>query len=357
MKAIFHETYGGPEVLRFGDLPRPEPGPGDVLVQVHAAGINGYDLMVRAGSNYRPNEAWPHIPGGDMGGVVAELGPGVERSDLQPGRRCTAWWVVPCDRCEQCMSGHFNRCALRYRYLGAHLRGCYAQYVVLPARNVVPIPDTMTFEEAAAFPNPYGTAWHMLITRARVRPGETVLVQAAGAGVSIAGIQILKLGGCRVIATAGSDEKCELARRLLGVDEAINYRQQDFQAEVMRLTGKRGVDLVLEHVGSDVFEKSIRCLTRGGRLVTCGGTAGYQVSFNVAYVFHKELTIIGSNSAVKPELDAMMPHVASGRLKPIVDRVFPLEEAAEAHRYVEARRNFGKVVLRVPQEAAAPGIA
>lgn len=349
MKAVYYEEYGGPEVLRFGELPRPEPGPGEALVAVHAVGINGYDLMARAGSNYKPNKSWPHILGGDFGGVLAALGPGVDRTDLRVGQRCTAWWVVPCGHCEQCMAGHFNRCAVNYRYLGAHLPGCYAQYAVLPARNLVPIPDSLSYEAAAGFPNPYGTAWHMLVTRAGVRPGETALVQAAGAGVSIAGIQILKLAGCRVIATAGSDAKCDLARRLLGVDEMINYREQDFQQEVMRLTGKRGVDLVLEHVGGDVFEKSIRCLTRGGRLVTCGGTADYQVGFNVAYLFHKELTLIGSNSAIKPELDAMLPHLASGRLAPIIDRVFPLAEAAQAHRYVEERRNFGKVVLQVPQ--------
>jgi NADPH:quinone reductase-like Zn-dependent oxidoreductase len=346
MLASVYHAYGPPDVLRYEEIARPVAGPGEVVVKVRAVAVNAFDLMAREG-RYRPNKGkFPHVLGADFGGEVAEIGAGVERQ-LERGQRVTAWWVVPCDSCEQCMTAHWNRCALDYRYLGAHLHGAYAQYVKLPAINLVPIPARMSFEEAAAFPTAYGTAWHMLVTRARIEPGETVLIQAAGSGVSVAGIQIAKLAGARVFATSSTAEKLERARQL-GADEVINYREQDFQAEVMRLTAKRGVDLVFEHVGGDVLEASIRALTRGGRLVTCGGTAGYTVAINIAHVFHKELTIIGANSAIRAELDQMMPLIAAGRFAPVIDRTFPLAEAAAAHRYVEARRQFGKIVL-VPE--------
>ena len=343
MKAAAYSEYGEPEVLQYVDVPRPVPGRGEVLVRVRAVSINAFDLMARAG-RYTPNKGvFPHILGSDFAGEIAEIGPEV-REPLQVGQRVTAWWVVPCGRCEQCITGNPNICAFDYKYLGAHLWGAYAQYVKLPAFNVIPLPETVSWEEGAAFPTMYGTAWHMLVSQAHVRLGETVLVQAAGAGVSVAGIQIAKLAGATVFATASTDAKLERARAL-GADAVINYREQDFQQEVMRLTGKRGVDLVFEHVGGDVFEKSIRSLTRGGRLVTCGGTASYDVAFNVAYIFHKQLSIIGSNSATKRELEEMMPLLAERKLQPVVDRVFPLPEAAAAHHYVADRRNFGKVVL------------
>ncbi len=348
MAAVYH-AYGPPEVLRYEAIARPAPGPGEVVVKVRAVSINAFDLMAREG-RYQPNKGrFPHILGSDFGGEIAAIGPGVARP-LEIGQRVTAWWVVPCGYCEQCLTGHWNRCALDYKYLGAHLHGAYAQYVKLPAINLVPMPAEMSFEEAAAFPTAYGTAWHMLVTRARVTPGETVLIHAASSGVSVAGIQIAKLAGARVFATSSTAEKLERARRL-GADVVINYREQDFQAEVMRLTGKRGVDLVFEHVGGDVLEASIRSLTRGGRLVTCGGTAGYTVPINIAHVFHKELTLIGSNSAIRQELDQMMPLIKAGRLRPVIGRSFPLDAAADAHRYVEGQNHFGKVVL-IPEHPA-----
>jgi NADPH:quinone reductase-like Zn-dependent oxidoreductase len=345
MAMVFYE-YGPPEVLRYEEVARPVAGPGEAIVRVRAVGINAADLMARAG-RYKPNEGrFPHILGTDFGGEVVELGTGVS-GPVQVGSRVTDWWVVPCGYCEQCMTGNWNRCALDYKYLGAHLHGAYAQYVKLPAMNLIEIPREMSFEEAAGFPNPYGTAWHMLVTRGHIRVGETILIQAAGSGVSVAGIQIAKHAGLVVIATAGSEDKLARARAL-GADFVINYREQNFREEVMKLTGKRGVDVVFEHVGGDVFGESIRSLTRGGRLLTCGGTAGYDVAFNMAHIFHKELTIIGSNSAIRQELVQMMPLVKTGVLKPIVDRIFPLDEAAEAHRYVAERSQFGKVVL-VPE--------
>jgi len=344
MKAAYFERYGPPDVLKFGDLPDPEPGPGEALIKVHAVSLNAFDLMAREG-RYKPNRAFPHILGSDFGGEVAAID-AAAGVPYTVGQRVTAWWVVPCWRCEQCLGGHPNRCALDYKYLGAHLPGAYAQYVKLPAMNLIPIPDAMTWEQAAAFPTAFGTAWHMLVTVAELRGGETALIHAASSGVSTAAIQIAKALGAYVYTTGSTDAKLEKAKAI-GADETINYATQDFQAEIMRRTGKRGVDVVLEHVGGDVWEKSIRCLTRGGRLVTTGGTASYDVSMNVAYVFHKELKLLGANSTTKRELEVQMRLIGERRMTPVVDRVFPLEEAAEAHRYLSARRQFGKVVLRV----------
>ena len=244
------------------------------------------------------------------------------------------------------MAGHHNRCASDYRYLGAHEHGAYAQYVKMPADHLIPLPDTVTFEQAAAFPNAFGTAWHMLVDRANLRAGETVLVNSASSGVSMAAIQICKLARAYVYTTSSADWKLERAKEL-GADEVINYNDVDFVDEILKRTNKRGVDLVVEHVGGDFLEKSIRCLTRGGRVVTVGGTKSYDCKVPVNYIFHKELQIIGSNSATKHNLEVMMPLLGAGKLKTVIDRVFPLQEAADAHRYLESGKQFGKVVLRV----------
>lgn len=346
MKAVIYEEYGDPEVLRYvEDFATPRPGPGEALVQVHAVGLNGYDLMARAG-RYKPNRGvFPHILGGDFGGVLMALGPDTH-SDLALGTRVTAWWVVPCGTCDQCLGGHHNRCSQNYRYLGAHLRGAYAQYVTIPAINLIPLPESLSYEEAAAFPNAFGTAWHMLMDRARLSAGETVLVNSASSGVSMAAIQIAKLAGAYVYATSSADWKLEKATAL-GADETIDYNSCDFAEEIMKRTGKRGVDVVVEHVGGDFLDKSIRSLTRGGRLVTVGGTQDYACEIQVNYIFHKELSVIGSNSATKHDLELMMPFLADGRLKCVIDKVFPLQEAVEAHRYLEGAQQFGKVVLTI----------
>ena len=341
--SVFHE-YGGLEKLRYERIPRPAVGRDDVLIQVRATGVNAFDIMVREGS-YKPNKTFPHILGEDIAGVVAGVGPEV-REPFRPGQRVFVYAAVGCGRCEMCLAGSPNVC-VHYQYFGAHLPGGYAQYVTVPSFNVVSMPDTISFEEGAAFVLNFLTSWHELVTRAQVRPGETVLVLAAGSGIGIAAIQILKLVGCRVIATASTEDKLRRAKAL-GADDLINYREQDFQKEVMRLTGKRGVDVVFENVGSTTWDQSVRSLTRGGRLVTCGGTAGYDVTMNVAHVFHKELIIIGSNHGTKRELLAMLPLLAAGKLRPIVDKVFPLKDARAAHEYIQDRRVFGKVVL-VPE--------
>lgn len=345
MKAVIFERYGDPDVLRYTDVPAPTLERGEALVKVHAVALNGYDLMARAG-RYKPNKGrFPHILGGDFGGELVALD-AEAKTDLPLGTRVTSWWVLPCGYCDQCMTGHPNRCSRDYRYLGAHVPGAYAQYVKMPAHHLIPLPKNVTYEDAAAFPNAFGTAWHMVVTRGAVRPGETVLVNSASSGVSMAAIQICKLIGARVFTTSSSDWKLERAKAL-GADELINYNTVDFVDEVLRLTGKRGVDCVIEHVGGDFLGKSVRCLTRGGRVVTAGGTKSYDCSVQVNFIFHKELSIIGSNSATKQDLEAMMPMLDDGRLKTVVDRVFPLAQAAEAHRYLEAAKQFGKVLLKV----------
>jgi NADPH:quinone reductase-like Zn-dependent oxidoreductase len=347
MKASIYEQYGDADVLKFAEVPTPVPARDEALVKVHAVGLNGYDLMARSG-RYKPNKGkFPHILGGDFGGELVALGPDTT-CEIPIGTRVTSWWVVPCGHCEQCMEGFQNRCSRNYRYLGAHLPGAYAQYVKLPAHHLIPLPDTVSFEAAAAFPNAFGTAWHMIVDRGNVRPGESVLVNSASSGVSMAAIQICKNLGAYVYASSSADWKLERAKEL-GADEVINYNETDFVEEIMKRTGKRGVDAVIEHVGGDFLGKSVKCLTRGGRVVTVGGTKSYQCDVEVNYIFHKELSIIGSNSATKHDLQAMMPLLGSGKLKAVIDRVFPLQEAAEAHRYLESAKQFGKVILKVEQ--------
>lgn len=347
MKAVCIYEYGGRDKLTYADLPIPAVGPREALIEVCATGVNAFDIMVREG-RYKPNKGrFPHIFGEDIAGRVAALGPEVTEP-LRVGQRVVVYAAVGCGWCEQCIQGQPNACAIDYRYFGAHLPGGYAQYVTVPAANVVPLPDNVSYEAGAAFVVTFLTSWHMLVTRANLRPGETVLIQAAGAGVSIAGIQIAKLVGAHVIATASTDAKLERAKEL-GADEVINYHEQDFQAEVMQMTNKRGVDVVFEHVGGDVWDPSVRSLTRGGRLVTCGGTASYDVRMNVAHVFHKQLQIIGSNHGTKRELETMMPLLRDGKLRPVIDSVYPLEDAAKAHQRLEERLQFGRVVLTPPQ--------
>ena len=344
MKAAIFKQYGGPEVLEYADMPVPRPGRGEALVRVSAVGVNGYDLMARAG-RYKPNKGkFPHILGGDFGGELVELGPEA-KCDLPIGTRVTSWSLLPCGYCEQCLGGFPNRCARDYRYLGAHEPGAYAQFVKWQAHHLIPLPEKVSFEQVAAFPVVFGTAWRM-IKRAGVRPGETVLINAASAGVSIAAIQICKLIGAYVFATSSAEWKLEKAKAL-GADEVINYNETDFADEVLKRTKKRGVDAVIEHVGGDFLGKSIRCLTRGGRLVTTGGTRSYDCQIEVNYIFHKELKIIGSNSFTKLDVEAVLAMLGQGRLHSVIDRVFPLEEASEAHRYLEAGKHFGKIVLRV----------
>lgn len=340
-RAVQLEEFGPPEVLRIVDTPTPEPGPGQALVRVKACALNGFELLMRKGS-YRPYESVPHVMGGDIAGIVEAYGPGC-RTDLPTGTEVLLYYVIACGHCEPCLQGQPNTC-LSYGYLGAKYRGGYADYVVVPEDNLVAIPASVDMVTAASFPLGYCTAWHQLFSRGQLQAGEWLMVMAGGSGIGSAAIQMGKLAGAKIIATAGSKEKCDKTLAL-GADYAIDYRKQDLVAEVRGITGKRGVDIVFEHVGGPMFEDVVRCVTRNGRIVTCGGTAGYQISFNVAHIFHKQISIIGSNSGTKWELERMLPYLADGRLKPVVDSVFPLEDAVKAHHLLEARSAFGKVVL------------
>jgi NADPH:quinone reductase-like Zn-dependent oxidoreductase len=339
-EAVVLREHGGPEVLRRERLPIEEPGPGDVRVAVRAVALNHLDLWVRRGGPAF-KLTWPHRLGADVSGVVDAVGPGV--SDLEIGQRVVVSPGVSCGVCRQCLSGRDNLCR-QYGILGEHRSGGYGQLLVVPRRNIAPYPGELSFPEAAAGLLTFLTAWQMLVEKAAVKPGETVLVQGAASGVGVAGVQIARLFGARVIATAGSDDK--LARlRDLGAEATVNYRTTDFVAEVKKLTGRRGVDVVFEHVGGATFEGSIRAVATGGRVVTCGATSGFKPEIDLRHIFFRQVAILGSTMGSKGALLEVLEHIAAGRLRPVVDRVMPLAEAAEAHRLLESRAVFGKIVL------------
>ncbi len=342
MQAVTIRQHGGPEVLKMEELPAPEPGPGEVRVAVRACAMNHLDIWVRRGIPGR-TIPFPHIPGCDVAGVVHQRGPGAE--EVAEGTPVIVSPGTSCGRCAQCLAGRDNLCR-SYGILGEHRHGGYAQYVVVPAANLLAHPEAMPFTQAAALPLVFLTAWHMLVRKANVRAGETVLVQAGGSGVGSAAIQIAKLHGARVITTVGSDDKMAKAKAL-GADEVIQYRRQDFLEVVRALTDRRGVDVVFEHTGEATFAQSVLALTWGGRLVTCGATTGYMPKIDLRHVFFRQLTIFGSTMGSKADLFDVLGHVRTGKLRPVVDRIFPLHEAADAHRYVEDRAVFGKVVLQV----------
>jgi NADPH:quinone reductase-like Zn-dependent oxidoreductase len=342
MKAIVYAEHGGPEVLRYTDVPELEIGAGEVLVRVRACALNHLDLWLRRGIPSL-KVPLPHIPGSDIAGEVARAGDGVtnvkvgDRVMLQPG--------ISCGACEKCLAGDDNLCK-SYRIFGEMVDGGCAEYVKAPAVNCVPIPEGVSFEAAAAFPLVSLTAWHMLISRAKLQPAETVLVLAAGSGVGSAAIQIAKASGAWVIATAGSDAKLARAREL-GADEVINHSTEKIATEVKRLTGRRGVDVVFEHVGEATWNESIRSLAPGGRLVTCGATTGYNGAIDIRYLFTRQISLLGSFMGSKSDLLAAVEFLKRGLLKPVIDIVLPLEKCAEAHRRLENSEQFGKIVLKV----------
>ncbi|MBE3071473.1 MAG: zinc-binding dehydrogenase [Acidobacteria bacterium] len=335
MHAIRFHEHGGPDVLRYEEAPDPGVGPGEALVRVRACALNHLDLWQRRGLQ-RVTIPLPHISGSDVAGDVvggdAEVG---LRVLLQPG--------LSCGRCAACLAGRDNECP-RYDILGYRTDGGYAQFVRVPVQNLVPIPPAIGYVEAAAFPLTFVTAWHMLVTRAQVRPGDDVLVLAAGSGVGQAAIQVAALHGARVLATGGSPDKLEQARRL-GAAEVIDHHAQNIAAEVKRLTNRRGVDIVVEHVGQATWDSSLRSLAPGGRLVTCGATSGPEGIIDLRFLFSRQLSLLGSYMGTKGELVAAARFFFAGRLKPVVDRTFPLADAADAQRHLEEARHFGKIVL------------
>jgi NADPH:quinone reductase-like Zn-dependent oxidoreductase len=341
MRAVVFHEHGGPEVLVAEEIPRPSPRADQVLVEVRACALNHLDVWVRRGIPGM-TLTLPHVLGNDVAGVVAEVGELV--TNVEPGDRVLLAPGVSCGVCRQCLAGDDNLCAT-YDMIGYGIPGGYAEYVVAPARNAHPIPLGLSFEQAAAIPLTFLTAWHMLVGRARVKAGEDVLVLAAGSGVGSAAIQVAKLLGARVIATASTEEKLERALDL-GADDTINYvAEPAFHKVVKRLTDGKGVEVVVEHVGAATWRSSVASLARNGRLVTCGATTGYEATVDLRHLFFRHLSLLGSFMGRHEELVTLLAFFEDGRLKPVVDRVLPLEHAAEAHRLMGDRAQFGKLVL------------
>jgi len=340
MKAVIFKQHGGPEVLEHAEVRDPVIKATEVLVQVKACALNHLDVWTRAGLP-GIKIPLPHILGNDIAGVVREVGELV--SWVRVGDEVMLHPGVSCGHCEQCLSGQDNLCSA-YDILGYGLDGGYAELVAVPAVNVIPKPAILNWEEAAALPLVTVTAWHMLVTRASVQPGEVVLVHAAGSGVGSMAIQIAKLRGARVIATASSDEKLAKAAEL-GADDVVNYSNDDWPKEVRRLTNKKGVDVVFEHTGAATWTGSISSLKTGGRLVTCGATSGFAAQTDLRQVFYRHLTILGSFMGSKAELLAAMKFVETGKIRAVVDRTLPLAEARQAHELMQDCSQFGKLVL------------
>ncbi len=340
MKAVVFERFGGPEVLEHREVPDPRPAADEVLVEVKACAINHLDLWVRQGMRGMDVQM-PHILGNDVVGVAAQVGEGVRH--VRPGDKVLVLPTLSCGTCPACLAGDDNLCR-SYDVLGRKRNGGYAEKVAVPGANCLPYPENLPWEQAAAVPLVFLTAWHMLVGRAAVKPGEDVLVIGGSSGVGSAAIQVAKLWGARVIATAGAPDKLERARAL-GADAVINHRTQDVTAEVRALTGKKGVEVVFEHVGAALWEGAVASLARNGRLVTCGATTGAKVSLDVNVLFGRHLALLGSWMGRRAELVEALRFVREGRLKPVVDTVMPLSQARQAHERIERSEHFGKVVL------------
>lgn len=340
MKAALFRKHGGPEVLEVAEIPDPQPAQGDVVLRVKACALNHLDLWVRDGWDGLKLPL-PHIGGCDIAGVVEKLGPGVQ--GWKAGDRVAVNPSLSCGKCDVCQAGEDCLCK-EYRILGEHTWGGMAELAKVPAANLLRFPASMSFETAAAAPLASMTAWRAVMSRGRLRAGETFLVLGGGGGVATFAIQIGKLAGARVIATTGSDEKAKRLREL-GADEVINYNTEDWGKRAWDLTGKRGADLVLDSVGKATFAGSIRACARGGRIVTCGGTTGQQWELDIRPVYWRGIDILGTTMANRSEAEEVLGLVWQGKLRPIVDRVLPLAKIREAHELLERSGQFGKIVL------------
>lgn len=340
MRAVRFHEYGGLDALQLDEVADPVPGEGEALLQVEACALNHFDLDLRAGTSRVPL-GLPHISGLEVVGRIVSLANG--DAHLRVGQRVLVHYEETCGRCEFCRTDHANLCP-NTRMFGVNRPGGYAELVTARTADLLPVGDSLDAPGWAAVQIAFGTAWHLVVTRGCIRPGETVLVNAAGSGVSSAAIQIAKLAGARVIASAGSDAKLTRARGF-GADEVVNYGDRPLADTVLELTDGRGVDLVVEHVGGDLFGDSLRALCSDGRLVTCGGHAGEVVPLDLIELFRSERRILGSRTWTRAELDQVVSLVDQGRLRPVVDTVFPLEEAREAQARLSARAHYGKVVL------------
>jgi NADPH:quinone reductase-like Zn-dependent oxidoreductase len=338
MRAVRIHQFGGPEVLTYEDVTDTVPRRDQVLVRVRACALNHLDLWVRKGL---PGVKLPHILGSDIAGEIAAVGEYV--TGFSVGQRVLVAPMHFCGHCSNCVAGLQNQCR-EFTVIGNGVDGGNCEWIAVPPANVIPVPDSLDFHQAASVPLVFVTAWHMLVSRAGLRPGQTVLVLGAGSGVGIAAIQIAKLFHCRVITTAGDESKLEKARRL-GADYGILHYQQKISEEVRKITNKEGVDIVVEHVGAATWDQSVKSLKSGGTLVTCGATTGPNVAADLRHLFARQLSLLGSYMGTMGDLHAVLGHVFAGRLKPVVDRVFPLHDLRAAHEYLEKSQMFGKVVI------------
>jgi NADPH:quinone reductase-like Zn-dependent oxidoreductase len=342
LKAVVFHEFGGTEKLRYEDAAEPTFTETDALIRVRGCALNHLDIWARMGTRGE-RIPMPHISGSDISGEVVKAGRLVKK--WKPGDRVLIAPGISDGTCEYCTSGWDSLCE-NYQIIGYETQGGYAEYASVPADNILSIPDRLSFEEAASIPLVFLTAWHMLTTRSHLAAGETVLVWGAGSGVGSAAIQVAKVLGAKVIATAGTDEKLDKARKL-GADWVINHRSQDVPAEVKRVTNGKKANVVFDHVGQATWEKSMRSMAPGGRLVNCGVTSGGKAEIDIRYIFVRQFSLMGSYMGGRGELLKVLTFFEDGRLKPVVDSVFPLEEAAAAQSRMERSEHFGKIVLKI----------
>ena len=340
MKAIRFQRHGGPEVLQLEELPDPVPGPGEVVVDVKAASINHIDLWLRGGLPSFPIKL-PRIPGADASGIVSAVGKDV--TGARVGQRVLLDPATSCGVCEFCGQGDMPLC-LNYRIRGEHADGVQCERVAVPAVAAIPIPDSLSFEAAAAAPLTFLTSWRMMVTRGGVKPCDWVLIHSVGSGIGTACLSIAKMYGARVIATASTDEKVAKAAKI-GAEIALNSTKDDVVKRVKEATGRRGCDIVVDYVGKATWNQSLLCAKRGGRIVTCGATSGFDPVEDLRHVFFRQIQILGCTMGNEAELAAALRCLFQGKLTPVIDCVMPLAEAAKAHQLIQDRKTFGKVVL------------
>jgi len=345
MKAVLFREHGGPEKLSYEEMPKPQIGPEEILIRVRACALNHLDIWIRQGSPAYPMPL-PHVSGSDIAGEVEAVGAqvdGVRADSIKVGDRVFVSPGISCWRCNECLAGRDNFCR-SYVMIGAMAHGGYAEYVKVPFRNVLPFPGNLTFEQAAAFPLVSVTASHMLFSLAQLQHGETVLIMGAGSGLGSVAVQMAHLAGARVITTVGSEDKIPKAV-LLGAHAVIDHSREKVAERVKLLTEGRGVDVVIEHIGPEVWEQCLASLAKGGRLITCGATTGAEVKLDLRYVYSRQFTIKGSYMGTRAELVKAAELVGQGKLKPVIDRTYPLKEARAAQEQLLSRKFFGKIVL------------